>query len=446
MRRAALGLAFALFLFAILEAGSAAALFLLEHRYGIVYSGTQRFALLEHQRYALEAVLAGRAHYTAYDSELGWSILPNGRSELYRANSMGIRGDREYASAPAPGVLRVTAFGDSFTHGTDVANEDTWEAIIESMSPSTEVLNFGVGAYGLDQALLRYRRDGRGLHAQVVLIGFLSENINRSVSVFRPFYVHRTGAPFAKPRFRLEHGKLVLEPNPMHALGDYRALLDGKPGLVERLGRFDFFYQRGYRHYPADFLFSARLAYTAYERVLLQGPYRQTPGGRVFNERSEAYKVTERLFDTFYAEVEAEGAVPVIVLFPHEGDLRRFKRSGTRTYAALIEHFRARGYRFIDMLDGITRYESIKGDKSMFVKSRGHYSRPGNEMVARTVLDYLREQGLDRATPDTGGLFFTTPPPPSRAVLRAALRARAAGIAGRTASPGSAAFRRVPGW
>jgi hypothetical protein len=394
-RRIGLGLAFALVLLAVLEAGSAAALLLLERRFDIVYSGTQRFTLLDHQRQALEAMLAGMAHYSDYDPELGWTIMPNGRSELYRANGQGIRSDSDYAALPPPGVLRIAAFGDSFTHGTDVSNEDTWPAIVEDLSPQTEALNFGVGAYGLDQALLRYRRDGRTFRPHVVLIGFLSENINRSVSVFRPFYVPRTGAPLAKPRFRFDGAEFVLQPNPLPTRGSYRALIDGEAGIVERLGRHDFFYQRGFRRYPADFSFSARLAYTAYQHLALQGPFRDVPGGRVFNERSEAYAVTRRLFDDFYAEVVADGAVPVIVLFPHQADLRRFKGSGTRTYSPLSEHFRARGYRYLDMLDGITRYESIKGEGSMFVKTGGHYSRAGNEMVARTVLDYLREEGLD---------------------------------------------------
>ena len=56
------------------------------------------------------------------DAELGWTVKPSGHSEEYRANSEGIRSDVSYSDAPAPGVLRIATFGDSFTHGDEVAN------------------------------------------------------------------------------------------------------------------------------------------------------------------------------------------------------------------------------------------------------------------------------------------------------------------------------------
>ena len=78
---------------------------------------------------------------------------------------------------------------------------------------------------GPGQALLRYRRDGVKFHPHVVLIGFMSENINRVVNTFRPFYFPRSGVPFSKPRFALRGGDLVLIPNPLQSEEAYRELL-----------------------------------------------------------------------------------------------------------------------------------------------------------------------------------------------------------------------------
>ena len=49
-----------------------------------------------------------------------------------------------------------------------------------------EFENFGVPAYGLDQAFLRYQREGRPTHPQIVVIGFMEENIFRDVTCSGP--------------------------------------------------------------------------------------------------------------------------------------------------------------------------------------------------------------------------------------------------------------------
>ena len=52
-----------------------------------------------------------------------------------------------------------------------------------------EVLNLGVGGYGTDQAFLKYKLTQKNLDADMVLIGYMTENCNRNVNTYRPFYV-----------------------------------------------------------------------------------------------------------------------------------------------------------------------------------------------------------------------------------------------------------------
>jgi hypothetical protein len=76
---------------------------------------------------------------------------------LYVSNSAGIRSNREYNLIAPPGVTRIVAFGDSFTHGDEVPNQETWEYLLEQSRDEVEVMNFGVQGYGADQAYLRYK-------------------------------------------------------------------------------------------------------------------------------------------------------------------------------------------------------------------------------------------------------------------------------------------------
>ena len=66
-----------------------------------------------------------------FDSEFGWTIRPNGNKAQYKANSKGMRATREYAPRPEPGTVRISAFGDSFTHGSGVPTGFTWEEKLE---------------------------------------------------------------------------------------------------------------------------------------------------------------------------------------------------------------------------------------------------------------------------------------------------------------------------
>lgn len=392
--RAALWLIFGALLYGALEAGSLAGLHLLKSRLGIHYSANSPFELGQEQGKAIRHVMAGKAEYSAFSPTLGWTIRPGGHSVLYQANAQGLRADREYTPRPPAGKLRIATFGDSYTHGTDVGNADTWQAALERLDPRLEVLNFGVGAYGLDQAYLRYREDGRRFASQVVLIGLMSENIFRSVSVFRPFYVPRTGAPLGKPRFVLRDGGLALLPNPLRSAADYERLLANPETVIPELGEHDYFYQTRYRPRRGDTLPSLRLAYLLLDLLRDREPLTGREPARFYNARSEAFEVTARLAERFYREVEADGGRPVIVLFPHIAALRQYMRHGTKQYQPMLERFEKDGLRYIDTLEGFVALQDWKGKRKMWVPGFAHYSPVGNEMVARTLLEFFEAEKI----------------------------------------------------
>src|SRR3972149_11419493 len=107
------------------EAGAAASLFVARKYLGRPYAPVATTSISAPHREILERLLAGKTTYLAHSPTLGWTIKPNGYSPLYRANAQGIRGNNDYRVIPSEGVLRLATFGDSFTHGDEVRNEDT---------------------------------------------------------------------------------------------------------------------------------------------------------------------------------------------------------------------------------------------------------------------------------------------------------------------------------
>lgn len=386
-KKIAFSLVLLAFLWLLTELACWAGLWALERYKNVEYTPALVQTLSDKHRGILEAHLGGGGSYVLPDPELGWTIRPNGSKRGYTTNSHGIRANREYALQPPAGVLRLAAFGDSFTHASDVPNEQTWQRRMEERKPGLEVLNFGVPGFEPGQAFLRYRRDGVRFHPHVVLIGIMSENVNRVVNTFRPFYFPKSGVPFTKPRFALRGDELVLIENALKSPEEYRELLRDPEAVLPRIGKDDYFYQRNSRRSSLDLLPSVRFAHIVSSQYLHQPTFR----GGVYNTRSEAYRVTVRVLEEFYKEAGRNGSLPIVVIFPERRDIRARREGRTVVYQPMLDELRGKGYRVIDLLEGFERYDP---EGEMMKKKFIHYPKSGNRMVARHVLDYLEANRL----------------------------------------------------
>lgn len=332
-------------------------------------------------------IIEQKTNYYTFSPALGWSIKNNGFSKLYQANSQGIRSDKEYELTPPHGVNRVLTFGDSFTHCDDVNNNETWQAIMEGVDSNLEVLNFGVGAFGLDQAYLRYLDDGYQYKSHIVLIGFMSEDIYRNVNTFRPFYYPNGGMPLAKPRFIITNNKLSLVPNQLNEVYEYNNLLQYPREVLRKLGVNDFYFQNRFSLNTFGWSPTVQML----EMLIRKAINKYHKGGIItnglYNESSEAFIVTKRIFDLFYSEVINNNSMPVILIFPNKDDVLHYRREGAKKYSPLLSYFDFMGFRYIDLMDA---FENSNVD-DLFV---GHYSPLGNRLVAKYIHNYLNN--MDR--------------------------------------------------
>jgi hypothetical protein len=64
-----------------------------------------------------------------FDAELGWAYRPgsSGEGGDYTIHAGGWRGQRDYSAPPAPGIVRLAAFGESFTFCSEVPDAEAWE-------------------------------------------------------------------------------------------------------------------------------------------------------------------------------------------------------------------------------------------------------------------------------------------------------------------------------
>jgi len=115
----------------------------------------------------------------------------------------------------------------------------------------------------------------------------------------------------------------------------------------------------------------------------------------VYNETSEAFIVTTRVFDLFYRSCQ-EHAIPIILLFPHMGTMQQALRNGPKEYAPLLAYFESKGYRYIDLMDAFEPELHQGNIGELFAGP--HYSPRANRLVAAHVLNYIQkcmpQQGL----------------------------------------------------
>lgn len=305
-----------------------------------------------------------------YDAFLGWSPRPGSQSKngKYLYNNSGIRAsacESLISKTPENDVLRIAIFGDSFTHGDDVPFENTWGYFLESnlkeAGIKAEVLNFGMCAYGMDQALLRWRRTGYLYEPEIVIFGLQIENINRNVNIARPIYYPNTKIPFLKPRFILKKDELSLinipTPSP-----------DKIPDIAKNFtaweySKYEYWYDKNC--YRDNLFFRSKLisfCYTLLDQKILRNRF-------VNREDKEALSLA--IVSAFKADVESKGKKFFVLYLP----LNKNLNSTDNAFISEVS-------KITDMIN--TQHDlSEEADKSgLKTLIPGHYSANANKIAA----------------------------------------------------------------
>ncbi len=341
----------------------------------------------------LRAALAeGRADLEDFrlDPELGWRA-PRARldgPDPYDA--LGTRiAHRPLELERRPGVRRIVAIGCSFTEGAEVDARDAWPGLLEGALENLEVANLGVGAYGLDQALLRWRREGRALAGDEVWLGWLPSATPRLVTLYRPAERHWGQLVAFKPRFVL-NARNALELVPCPA-GEPRAvhdlILDPRAFLAATRT-----HDAWVAAWPAAYAptgshllhhsFAGRLALTLLER-----------GGRDVHARladaaDELPRLVEALVLATRAEVERSGARFRLLILPGRDDLRAAAAKEGAPWAELSARLIAQGVALTDLTPALLDAGGA-AEESLWMPG-GHYSPAANARVAAELSMLLR--------------------------------------------------------
>lgn len=322
--------------------------------------------------------------YLVFDRELGWVVGPSRHSQngLYESTPDGAR---RIGDEPKPGERALAiAFGDSFTHGDDVKPAETWQHALASRAHAP-VVDFGVPGFGVDQALLRYRRVAASVPSEWVLIGFMADNVGRHVNHYRPLLSPEESVFFAKPRFVADGDGLRLVPQPFARLEDYFAN-DAETKLETLLPTDAWYRPEWYEHRALDLLRSERVLRTV--RAL-----RETRGlrWRALYDDPTAVELTRRILVAFAHEVAKDGRKPLVVFFPDRSFTEDALAGRAHPASPLLQRLAADGVATLDTTPAIV--DHVRAGHPIGAQFVPHYAPGVNDAVGALLARALRPGG-----------------------------------------------------
>jgi len=278
------------------------------------------------------------------------------------------------------------------------------------------VLNFGVGNYGIDQALMRYERTTLPDSVRVVIMGFVPESICRIQSYWKHYL--EFGNTFAfKPKFKLEaDGQLTELPNLVRKYEDFERLEE----ILTEIQQHDVFYKTKFLKLQFRWPYTISFLRNPFRNIKLisfvvvgkiarlmriSNPWIESlPFTLIMRENiiqshkfysdGNATDLMAAILRRFKETAMQRGHVPVVLLMPQLFDLKLIK-DGHIPYCEFFNKLSTE-MSVIDMTE-----EFLQGQyENYYVNDQygGHLSALGNQLVANKIVSCLETNARDFKT------------------------------------------------
>lgn len=353
----------------------------------------------------IDRFLRGPA-WARFDPELGYipgNYLPaDGMDNSASISTVQPNGARTAYLYPNR-ACRINTYGDSFTHGDQVNDGETWQEYLAGHL-GEPIRNFGVGGYGVYQAYRRMIREERTNHAAQNLILYIwGDDHIRSLlrcrhAIIYKRWSHRGGAMFhanfwAHLEMDLASGRFVERENPLNTPASLYRMTEPK-FMVERL-KDDLALQL----YAVARGYTRELDRARVQRLAAHLSYRMDW------DRADALpRQAQELLDRysleatrFVLEKAREFARQnrrklLIVLFDPYRAMREMREGGTRYDQPVVDFLKREKFDYFDMnevqLRDFARYR-IPFEEYMKLYFVGHYNPRGNHFFAYSIKDTI---------------------------------------------------------
>lgn len=363
-----------------------------------------------------------------FDPELGWIRKPNSfgydylyyetnKEKKYRKTKWTIneRGARFNPNHEQLDDKILSCYGDSFTFARQVNDDETWEHNLSKLG-GINALNFGVGNYGLDQALLRLEREFPKNPTKIVIMGVVPDTISRIISYWKHLYEYGNVWAF-KPRFELnEKEELKFVPNLMDKEEKFFKLKE----YINELREHDYFYkakfQKDLLRFPYSFsliknpkrnfgiivgITKQMIKRNLSEKERIAKPYDWPVMDiirkinlewtvKLYND-PKTVKLLDRLIDRFIEDSKKFGFKPIFTFLPQKNEVLFYKQQ--EFYKSFIDKIKKK-INVIDTTKNLLEYDDLDSLYSEKTIYGAHYNKQGNAFISEIIYNNLRERKL----------------------------------------------------
>ncbi len=310
---------------------------------------------------------------TVYDCDIGWD---NPYETELGNRPLAVTYDEKFMST----------FGDSFTECAQVGHHETWQYYL-SDRVKKNVYNFGVGGYGTGQAYLKYKKLSKELNTDIAVLGFISENINRVVNVYRPFYQPNAVFTLTKPTFVVEEDKLLIIENPIQHEEDLEKLKDKE--FIDSLGETDYWYN--YKYPPNLSSSHTKFFFNNLWRQLSQEEF-SLDYEHLWKDE-ETVRIMFSIFDSFVTDVQDQGSVPIIIILPMKHEVIKYNRGEDLLFLnKTLDYCKEKEYLCFNSIEVLASSTNNLTEINSYFN--GHVSAKGNKLIADGFYEFLIGKGL----------------------------------------------------
>ena len=309
-----------------------------------------------------------------YSNDLGW-ITP-----IAERDEIGARLNNDVYKTSC-----IDMFGDSFTFSSEVKKEFAWPKQLSTIL-GCKVNNFGVAAYGSDQAVLRHELTIA--FSKVSVLNHLSENIIRNVNQFRNLiYPSRNSGIITKPRYLLTpDDKLILIKKPDLLEEDLKNLENLRSKL-----KYEHFLPEAHSGIKMDITFpyllsTIDLAINHFHiRSKIKGQTRHSEFYD-YSHPSNGLLLTNKIFDKFINNSDNKGQIPIITIIPTCRDFEEFKLYGRLPYQVMLDSLKFKSVLFYDFSSA---FLNEKDFYKYFISCGGHPNKDGYALMAKNFANFI---------------------------------------------------------
>ena len=319
------------------------------------------------------------------DDVLGYVVKNNQTSKdgWVQTNNVAARYRSDVSPEIPVGKKRILAFGDSYTFGYALPQDETWPYLLEEKLDRLQILNFGVSGYSIGQSYLRFQRVTEQVDYNAVILVFVPKaDLWRDINVSR-YIGMGWEAYMLMPRFIIEDGKLRLVERPYKTLSEVikHSEENSDHVLREFLRKYDRFY------FPGKFEVTSYLNHSILFKLMLAAYYERKAKmlrESLYDPLSEAMQISKMIFREMHQKVRGSGKEFVLVVLGQRGTMRKYRRSPEfqEKWDRMVKAVCDSDYLCIDTMPELVQASPEDLDRAY---DGSHFGPEGNQAIAEIL-------------------------------------------------------------